>query len=460
MSDRPSPLGILRSSLLTNCNGLQKTSEITFAQVTEIDIDDNPETGVNGMDISVNYLILPWLNFEYDIGLGLTFTFYIERLSDDLKDSDFSASIEIAEKTIVLGFRSPDEAGNEIPNSIQVSFNAFFYLLKRSRGFSLALDPAYMGGNENKKLELFAEYNGEDTQKEFQLLFEPAIKTEIGFISTKREGVWNYEYTRVSTDDCKLTTTFISREGGDSRDITLTVDKLPQEMKFSLGLTPLSFGGGQLLYESSDTYDIELQVQSDDLGTCGYSYIRNTPRRLFAEWLPTFYNGEYHIELDSEGTDFILMDNPSNPFINLELRSLETINVDAYWNLTNPGDFTVYKDTDVHVDLDFVIGDWTAKLDVEPTAKNISTTWYIDVSGYLSIDTDWEPFSTMVLEIKGPNVGLWVSGESFKSEDFNIGWTLWPPQNWDLSITGYVDASEISSIYIYLIDSWYRLWPL
>ena len=78
----------------------------------------------------------------------------------------------------------------------------------------------------------------------------------------------------------------------------------------------------------------------------------------------------------------------------------------------------------------------------------------------MSIDTDWEPFSDLVLEIKGPNVGVWVQGESFKSEDFNIGWTLWPPQDWDLTITGDIDPSEINRIYIYFIDSWYRIWPL
>jgi hypothetical protein len=460
LSDRPSPNGVLRSSLFTNCDGLEKETEIRFARVTEIDIDDNPDTGLNGKDISVNYLILPWLNFEYDIGLGLTFTVYIERLNDDLKDRDFSASIEIAQKTIVLGFRSPDEPGNEIPGSIQLSFNTFFYILKRTRGFSLALDPVYNSGNDGKKLELFAEYNGDDTQKQFNVLFEPAIKTEIGFISTKKQGVWNYDFTRVSSDDCKITTTFRSKEEGQFRDIIFTVDKLPKDLKFSLGLTPLAFGGGRFLYESSETYDIELQVQSEEMGTCGYSYLRNTPTRLYAEWIPTFINGEYHIELDSEGTDFILKDDLDNPYINLEVNSLQTINVDAYWNLSNPGDFAVYKDTDVHVDLNFSIGDWIARLDVEPIAKNITTTWFIDAAGYMSIDTNWEPFSTMILEIKGPNIGLWVSGESFKSEDFNIAWTLWPPQEWDLSITGSVDASEITSIYIYFIDRWYRLWPL
>ena len=186
----------------------------------------------------------------------------------------------------------------------------------------------------------------------------------------------------------------------------------------------------------------------------------NTPKKLFAEWIPTFNNGEYHIEIESDGTDFGVKDTLVNPYINLEVKSLKTIDVDAYWNLTNPGDFTVYKDTDIHVDLDFAIGEWVAELDVEPTATKVSTSWFIDVSGYMSIDTDWEPFSTMDLTIKGPTIGLYVAGESFKSQDFKIAWTLWPPQEWDLTITGQADASEITAIYIFLIDNWYRLWPL
>jgi hypothetical protein len=457
-SNRPRPNGIFSSSFITNCNGNEKITEIILTQPVEIDIDDNPDTGVNGKDVSVNYLILPWIRFDNDIGFGLTFTFYLERIGEELKNSDFSASLKIAQNTINLGFRSPAEIGNEIPSSIQISFNIFFYLLKRTRGFGVEIDPEYFSVDKGN-IELFAEYNGEDTQKEFQILFEPAIKTEIGIISTKRQGVWTYDFIRQASEDSKITTTYRSSGNGESEDVTFSVDKIPNELRFSMGITPLAFGGGQLLYESSDTYDIELQVNSADLGTCGYSYIKNTPRRVFAEWTPTFTNGNFYVEMESEGTDFIVRDSLDNPYINLEVRSLKTIDVDTYWNLTNPGDFTVYKDTDIHIDLDFTIGDWIAKIDAEPVAKNISTSWFIDVTGYLTIDTDWEPFSTIDLTIKGPLVGAHISGDSFKSQDLDISWTLWPPQEWDLVITGYVDASEITSIDLYLINNWYHLWP-
>ncbi len=459
LSNRFQPVGILKSTLNTNCDGIELSTEIIFGRTKEIDIDNNLDTGVNGKDIKVNYFILPYIKFDFGIGLGLTFTFYIERIGAEIKDSDFSASLEIAQKTIVLGFKSPAEIGNEIPFSTRVSFNLYFYLLKRTRGFGLALTPEYSSGNDNKKIELFAEYSGEEPKREFSLLFDPAIQTEIGFESTKIKGVWNYNFYRKSSDDCQLTSNFKSIENGASKDTTITIDKLPKELKFSLGLTPLSQGGGQFLYESSDKYDIELQIISSELGICGYSYLKNTPKRIFAEWIPTFLNGEYHIDIDSNGTDFGIKDTLVNPYINLEVKSLKTIEVDAYWNLTNPGDFTVYKDTDIHVDLDFSIGEWVANLDVEPIAKNISTSWFIDISGYLTIDTNGEPFSIMDLTVKGPLIGLRIIGESFKSEDAKISWTLWPPQEWDLTITGWVIASEISSIDIYLIDSWYHLWP-
>jgi hypothetical protein len=205
-------------------------------------------------------------------------------------------------------------------------------------------------------------------------------------------------------------------------------------------------------------YDIELRVDSDQLGLCRYAYLKNTPRRIFARWIPKLIDGEYHIEIDSDGSDFYLKDTEIAPTVNLEINDLETIDIDAYWNLTNPGDFTVYKNNDLNVELDFNIQSWVTQLTAEPIAKYIATTWDIASTGYVTYDTNWEPFSQVNLLIKAALIGLHINSQTFKSEDFGVYWTLWPPQDLYVATTGWIDFLTLT-INVYLFNTWVHLWP-
>ena len=206
-------------------------------------------------------------------------------------------------------------------------------------------------------------------------------------------------------------------------------------------------------------YDVELIVSTNELGICKYATILNTPRKIIAEWIPTKINGYYSISVDSNGTDFRVMDKLVDPGINFVINNMSTIDVVSYWNFTNPGDFIVKKTTELDVDLDFRIGEWIAKLNAKPTANKVSTTWLIGVTGYITIDTDDKPLTTIDLLIKGEELGLHIIGESFRSEDFDIAWTLWPPVEWDLSVTGNIEFISLV-IDIFLNGDWLHLWPL
>ena len=455
---KPRPLSILSGMVHTNCDGIEESTELSFWSSKDIDVDKDQGTGVNGKDIRVQYRLAPWLEFDFDIGLGLTFILTVERLGEEIKDSDFSVSFEILDNDINMGYRSPSETGNEIPDQTQVSFTIFFYLFARTRGFEIAINPEYDGGNNGKKIVLSAGYNRETPNREVSIEFDPAIQIKAGFVSTKKQGVWNYKFYRESSQSSKVTSTFTINENGYAKDVTLIVDQIPKEISFDLGVTPFTYGGGQLLYESSESYDINLQVDSTELGICRYAFLQNTPKRIYARWIPLLNNGEYHIEIESEGTNFYLRDSETNPIINFEVNGLETIDIDAYWNLTNPGDFIVYKNNDLKVELDFNIESWVAQLDAEPIAKKISTSWDIASTGYLTFDTDWEPFSTVDLLIKGALAGLHINSQTFKSDDFAVHWTLWPPQDIYVYFTGLVDFVSIA-IDVYLFNQWVHLWP-
>ncbi len=446
--------GLFTSVIHTNCDGVEKSTEINFAFYNDIDVDNNSSTGINGADIRIQYLVLPWIEFEPDLAIGLIFTISVERIGNEIKNSDFRIWMEIGQREIEIGYCSPKEAENEIPNFTRVAFILLFGLYEPTFGFTFALIPEYNSGNTGKKIELFSEYNIGDTQRSFSFEFDPAIETQIRTRSTRSEGKWQYEFNRDSSMESKVTSRFKNNE----KETTLIFNKLPKELTFSLGLTPLTQGGGQFLYESDQMYDIELIVTSNQQGSCRYATIRNTPKRLFAEWTPTLTNGTYSLEIDSDGTDFILQDSLTNPLTTLTINDLKTINIYATWNLSNPGDFTVKKKIDLNVDLDFIIGEWNAKLIAEPTSDIILTTWLIGSTGYLSINTDWNSLNEIDLLIKAENLGLRTVGETFKTEFFKLSWNLWPITDFYIIRTGKLDFSSVD-IDVYINNVWYNLWP-
>jgi hypothetical protein len=455
------PTGLFSSTVYTNCNGVEKSTEVIFGMLNDIDVDNNPNTGVNGADIRVQYLLLPWIELDPVLAIGGLFTISVERLGEEIKNADFQVAMEVSLDTSIIriGYHSLQETGNEIPNMARLSFLLLFALTERTKGFGIYFDPTYNSGNEGKKIELFAESNDGSIQQSFSMSFDPAIETQFRITSTKVEGQWQYYFTRTSSVDSKVTVQASTNENGQEKNVTLIVDKLPQTFSFTLALTPFGPQGGSLLYESSEMYDVELTVTSNQLGTCRYATIKNTPTRVFAEWTPTLLHGFYSAEIESTGTDIIIQNSLIAPSIILTVNDLGNYSFYTTWNLTNPGDFTVYRQRELSVDLDFRIGEWVAKLKAQPTADYIATKWLVDVTGYLTFDTNLESLGTMDILIKSEDLGLKTIGQTFKAEDWRIDWTIWPPAAWNLVRTGTLTSDSIS-IDLYLKNfGWLHLWP-
>jgi hypothetical protein len=415
---------------------------------------------VNGADIQVQYLLLPWIEFDPILAIGGLFTISVERLGDEIKNSDFRVAMEVRldTNTMRIGYHSLNEAGNEIPDMARVSFVLLFALTERTKGFGIYFDPTYSSGNEGKKIELFAESNDGSTQQSISIGFDPAIDTQFKIISTKKVGQWQYYFTRMSSLESQVTVQTITIENGQEKEVTLIIDKLPQILSFTLALTPFGPQGGSLLYESNAMYDIELTATSNQLGTCRYATIKNTPTRVFTEWTPTVLKGFYSIDIQSTGTDIVVQNSLTNPSIIFKVNDLGNFNFDTHWNLSNPGDFTVNKKSELSIDLNFTIGEWVAKLKAQPTADYISTKWLVDVTGYLTFDTNLQSLGTLDILIKGEAIGLQTIGETFKTENWRIDWTLWPPIEWNLVRTGTLTFTSIS-IDLYLNNNWRHLWP-
>jgi hypothetical protein len=237
-----------------------------------------------------------------------------------------------------------------------------------------------------------------------------------------------------------------------------TIDPLPSDITFSLALTPFSVGGGMIEYIADTAYDTRILLESNNIGVCKYVIVRDLPKTFFIEWDPAKEQGYYHLDIDAQGTDIALLDALEAPSINLSIHGIEDVVFSAFWNFSNPGDFTIIKETSFHVDLDFNIDVWEAQIDVEPTAETIKIAWLTDITGYLIYDTDWMPLQQIDLLIKGSDLGIRTQGEFVKAEDFMLEWTIWPPLEWNIDTSGEIDFSSII-IDLFIQGSWFRIWP-
>jgi hypothetical protein len=431
----------LTAVIHTVCENIEKSTTVLFGSVNEIDVDNNEETGIKGKDISVQYIILPWIEFEPDLALGLNFIINVKRIGEEIKDKDFSIYLEA--ESISIGFRSPK--GSEIPYSTSVSL-AFLYFLESGLGLKFSLVPKYED-YRNKTIILFVQHE----DRLFSLEFNPSIESEV-ILKPKGKGWW-YRFKRISYWDSTLTFFYRRIKDGEEKKTSLKVHPLPSELSFYLELTPLGKEGGKLIYESERMFDIELNLESDELGVCRYAILRNTPRKIVAEWYPSKVNGFYHLAIDSDGTKFVLQDSPKDPSVAFALENLETIDFSASWNLTNPGRLEIEKTSGVNIYLKFKMEEWTLKLDSQFTSDYLALDWNINSSGYLGIDTNWEPITTINLTIILKELlGFSTVAKVLRAENFCLSWILGE----DISVVGKLDFLAIA-IDVYLAGKWYHL---
>ena len=453
-------IDLFKSNIHTICNGYELTSEILFAMSNEINVDGDDNTGVNGNDIIIQYLIIPWFDMNPDLSIGLKFLFNVERIGEEIKNNNFNLSASIGDEIISIGYSSPDNIGNEIPEKISFSLLAFINTINGEKGLKFNINPIYDSSIENKEILLFGKnFDSEkNILREYHFSFNPSTESEITISSTRNEGELHYEFSRISEYNIDFTSRIIEIENDITKDTSFKFFSFPKDVSFNLIMTPFTNEGGSFQYQSDTMYDTIVQIQSTNLGICKYAIIKNIPRKLVAEWLPIRENGYYHIDIDSDGTDISLLDSLINPSINLSLNSVSNLNMKAYWNFTNPGDFRIIKEPSLNIDINVIIGEWEFLLKAQPIAEDIIITWLTDISGYLTYDTNWQPLNQMDLLIKGSDLGIRAVADLFKSQDFRLDWTIWPPLEWNLVKSGEVDSLSLL-IEIYIEGNWYRLWP-
>jgi len=214
----------------TKCGEVEKSKELNWIRIDNIDVDNDSGTGVGGKDIEIKYLIFPWIEFEPDIAFGAIFYLTIDRITEDIKNENFTVNLEttFGENEVQVGYWSPDIEGNEIPDSVTVTLTILYYPTQKGIGYKLDVIPNYDSGNYDKEIVMLAKYSGDNIERDFSIEFDPPIETHIEYKPTKSEGLWQYEFIRYSGSNSTVTTTLRKVDGGEEGKTTFVIDKLPK----------------------------------------------------------------------------------------------------------------------------------------------------------------------------------------------------------------------------------------
>ncbi len=444
---------LLQTELYTICDNISKIHQITFGTYNEIDVDNDENTGVNGKDIKVQYLLLPWFSTENGLSIGINLILNIDQLGEEIKDKDFTTYIKI--NNIEIGFRSPHIAESEIPEKLQLSSTIFLNLLDSTYGLKFTSNPYYSSNINKKTILFFTKYNDSSTRQEYIFSLEPAVSTEIKISSTKDPGIWEYSFKRNSNINTILKTHIIKHSLEDTKDTIMTIKYLPREISFKFSIQPFKKNGGKILYQSKNDYTTEIQIESNKTGKCRYTIIKNPPKKIYAEWIPTKNNGYLKLITQStEATSITLQNQLINPTINISLKNIRNVDFKSYWNLTNPGTFKIIRNSSINLDIHSFIEEWETRINITSLSKNLDIKWKLNTTGYIFYNTNLESIKTVDLLIKTNTIGIRTKADIFKAEDFKLNWD----ENWNITSSGRIDFSTIS-IDIYLNGKWYHIWP-
>ena len=442
---------LLQATLYTTCGEIHKTNQIIFGLYNDIDVDGNDDTGIDGKDIRIQYILLPWFSMGDSLSFGVNFVINIERLCNEIKDKDFTAKIKL--DNVEIGFRSPIASINEIPKKLQLSSLIFLRLLDSTYGFTFSTNPYYSSTVNENMLVFFVSYNDSSDKQEYMFSFEPTVATEITISSTKDPRMWKYSFKRNPERGTTLIAHITKEEISDIKDTIVTIRNLPKEISFAFSITPFKRDGGKIIYQSENTYSTELQIESNKLGICRYATIKNPPKEIYAEWIPTKNNGYLKLITNSTGTSLTLQDKLVNPTVNISLENIGNTDFISHWNLTNPGTLRVIRNSSVNLVIHAFIEEWETKINTS-LLHNLNIKWDVNKTGYIFCDTNWKSIKTVDILIKAQSIGVKIKADTFKAEDFQLNWD----EEWNRTSIGTIDFLSIS-IDLYLNDVWYHIWP-
>ena len=432
--------------IYTKCGDVEKNTSIIYGLLFPIDVDDNSNTGENGKDIKVRFLILPSLS-QKNFGWVLSFSIVmdVERLGNEIKDEDFeiyayfSLSLEdygYGDHEFRIGYSSPE--GKELPRNEILSLTIYPYLMyDKNPDFILQNTPVFDG--EESDMDVIARYSGNFGGNTFDhnvaISCQPAIPSTIKFTPDFSISKINTSISRTADKDTTLTLKYNGKTNDEEMGVALTIDKIPREMTFSILYNIFGPSGenGMIDYEGSSEFNVTLTVEVSKIGLMGTMRLEYLPRHFAAEWSGRVYGGYINVSVDSQLTKFIICDDIDNPSVYFSIS-----------NITNSANFSWGMDQGGYIELrsghegpktDFyrILGSMRVEMISEMKTDYLFLSWNIDQEGYVTLDTNGNWLNEFSFNFTiDSNVGLLIGASFLKADNFRAEWVIWPP-NFQLS---------------------------
>ena len=424
-------------------NGVEKETPVLQSIFSGINVDNNPDTGVDGNDVKVSIIVLPLLQ-DTDIGtvLSIHLAIKIIRLDDEIKDGALeiclSGSINYnGQHRFRLGYYSPE--GDEIPREIrEVVTIVPYFLYDNDPEFYLNIEPVFDSANQN--LSVVLDYEQAITgSHQIMLDFFPCVDTLIKVTPHTQIGKTNISLSRVADMEQTIRLRY---EGLFS--VNVTVDDIPQEMAFALG-----FGDNFFEYDASDEFNATLIVELAEM-----AYL------LRVEYLPHQFivqygaNGYFTLSTNERKTTFIFanaLENPTSYFLLTNL-SGEAI---VKWQVGLTGLIEVSGFAGLFAEAKSELAGVYFKSEWEMQADYFLITWDISVPGSVSIDTNGDPLSHFTFNLSVNSLmGAYIATYGLRAIDWQVSWQTEIPF---FSRTGTFEFGQLERFDIMLNGIWYHV---
>jgi len=454
--------------IYTKCGDVEKNTSIIYGLLSPIDVDDNSNTGENGKDIKVRFLILPHIS-QKNFGWILSFSIVmdIERLGDEIKDKDFEIytnfhlsleDYDYGDHEFRIGYSSPE--GKELPRDERLSLTIYPYLMyDKNPDFILQNTPVFDG--KESDVDIIARYSGSFGGNTFDhnvvISCQPAISSTIKFTPDFDVHKINVSISRTADKDTTLTLKYDGKINDNEMGVSLTIDKIPREMAFSIFYNIFGSSGenGMIDYESSNEFNVTLTVKVSKIGLMGVMRLEYLPRHFTAEWSGRIYGGYINASANSPLTKFIICDDIDNPSVYFSISNV-TNSANFSWGIDQGGYVELKSEHEgPKTDFYWILGSMRIEMISELKTDYLFLSWDIDHEGYVTLDTNgnWLNQFSFNFTIDG-NVGLLIGASFLKADNFKAEWVLWPPNfqfSGDINFIGNIVFS------IMLGGTWYSI---
>ena len=428
-------------SIYTNYNGIEKRTPVLQSIFNGIDVDNNPETGENGIDLKVRVFALPLIQ-QTDIGWVLTISFALKviRLGEEIKNGEleicFEGSISYGGvHTFKIGYYSAEN--EEIPREIREIITVAPYIFyPKAPEFYINVEPVFEG--KDKNISIILEYENLGNHK-ISIDYFPATFSMIKIVPDFSLNKFNFsieKYTEVEQ------TIRIRYEG--VMNVSMTIEDIPQKMEFSIGFSQEE---KRFEYMASDEFNASLIIEAFD-----FSYamkIEYLPRHLICSFGD---EGYIYIYINERKTTFIIADDIEEPFNYFMITNLSG-EATIQWNIQRDGYIIINGFKGMEVEIKVEVGNIYFRAYSIVEAEHFETNWNLSIPGYVFIDTNNESLFFYSLNFTLDDLfGILIEAHSLKAEDFRVSWQASIPI---FTKEGTIDFGSLEKFAIMLNGIWY-----